>query len=366
MNDERIHKRYVPPRMALIGIVIGLIFWAGDALVDAFLFHGDEITLNPLALSTREALFRLLIMLVVIGFSIYWGTVISRQKRSEEKLLESEQRYRALFENARDVIYTLSADGAFTSVNHAFETTTGWPFGEVLGKSFLALVHPDDAPRASTLFQSVLGGQVLDVFELRIRARSGHYLAGEITATPQMQNGRVVGVLGIARDVTKRKTMERALQESELKSRDLFENANGLIQSVGPDGTFLYVNRAWRETLGYTEEELEGLAMLDVIHPDFRTHCLDLFSRVNAGENLDHVEGVFVTKGGKSVVVEGNVNCSIVDGAPLATRGIFRNITEHRLATEFIRNILESVDEGFIVVDRDYRIISANKAYTGK
>ena len=366
MSDDRIHKRQVPPRMVLTGIAIGLIFWAGDALVDAFLFHGNEITHNPLALSTREALFRLLVMLVVIGFSIYWGTVISRQKRSEEKLLESEQRYRALFENARDVIYTLSADGAFTSVNHAFETITGWAFGEVHGKNFLTLVHPDDAPRALALFQSVLGGQVLDVFELRIRARSGHYLAGEITATPKMRNGRVVGVLGIARDITKRKMMERALQESELKYRDLFENANDLIQSVAADGKFLYVNQTWREALGYAEEEVAGLTLLDIIHPDFRTHCTDLFSRVTAGEKLDRVEAVFVTKGGRSILVEGNVNCSIVDGAPLSTRGIFRDITEHRQATEFIKNILESVDEGFTVIGRDYRIISANKAYTDK
>jgi PAS domain S-box-containing protein len=160
--------------------------------------------------------------------------------------------------------------------------------------------------------------------------------------------------------------MERALQESELKYRDLFENANDLIQSVDKDGKFLYVNRAWRETLGYAEEEVAGLTLLDIIHPDFRMHCMDFFSRVTAGEELGHIEAMFVTKGGGSLVVEGNVNCSIVDGAPLATRGIFRDITEHRQATEFIKNILENVDEGFTVIDRDYRIISANKAYTDK
>jgi PAS domain S-box-containing protein len=56
----------------------------------------------------------------------------------------------------------------------------------------------------------------------------------------------------------------------------------------------------------------------------------------------------------------------MADGRPVATRGIFRNITEHKHAEEFINNVLESVDEGFIVISRDFRIISVNKAYCSK
>ena len=55
--------------------------------------------------------------------------------------------------------------------------------------------------------------------------------------------------------------------------RDLCENANDLIQSVSPEGRFLYVNRAWLEALGYTREEVEELKVFDVIHPDCRANC---------------------------------------------------------------------------------------------
>jgi PAS domain S-box-containing protein len=157
--------------------------------------------------------------------------------------------------------------------------------------------------------------------------------------------------------------IDRTIREREARYRDLFENANDLIQSVGPDGRFLYVNRAWRETLGYSEEEVAGLTFLDVIHPASREHCMRLFQCLMAGENFARVETVFVTKTGNPVIVEGNVNCGAADGSSTATRGIFRDLTGQRRAEEFVRNVLDSLDEGILVIDRDYRIVSANKAY---
>ncbi len=124
MGDGRIHM-HVPRKIVLIGIGLGVIFWIADSIVDAFLFRQNEIELNPFALSAHEALFRSFILLIIIGFSIYAGMVISRLKRSEEKLLESEQRYRDLFENANDLIQSVGADGKFLYVNRAWRES-GW------------------------------------------------------------------------------------------------------------------------------------------------------------------------------------------------------------------------------------------------
>jgi PAS domain S-box-containing protein len=159
---------------------------------------------------------------------------------------------------------------------------------------------------------------------------------------------------------------EEQRRESEARYHDLFENANDLIQSVSPDGRFLYVNRAWRQTLGYSAGDVQGLTVFDIIHPDWLPHCRSTFQRIMAGESIDSVEAVFITRDRKPVMVQGSVNCSMADGRPVATRGIFRNVTEHRLAEEFIKNILESVDEGFIIIGTDFRIMSANKAYCRK
>ena len=127
-----------------------------------------------------------------------------------------------------------------------------------------------------------------------------------------------------------RRQAERQLKESEERYRDLFENANDLIQCAAPDGSFIYVNRAWRETLGYTEEEVAGLSLFDIIHPDSLPHCMAMFERVMSGEKLDHVEAMFVTKDGRTITVEGSSSRSMKDGKPDGTRGIFRDVTERK------------------------------------
>jgi len=155
-------------------------------------------------------------------------------------LRESEQRYRNLVDTARDVIYTLSIDGKIKSLNPVFETITGWLRDEWIGKEFSPLVHPDDLPRATTLLQVVLAGRVPPTFELRVRSKSGAYIPGEFTATPQTQDGRIVGVLGVARDITDRKRAEEALRglnealEEEIKriAHALHDEAGQLLASV--------------------------------------------------------------------------------------------------------------------------------------
>jgi len=133
---------------------------------------------------------------------------------------------------------------------------------------------------------------------------------------------------------------EEALHETEARYWDLFENANDLIQSVTPEGKFIYVNRAWREALGYNNVEVENLSILDIIECDSQAHCMEIFKRVMLGEKIDKVETTFITKLGKKLVVEGSVNCKIVSGEPVSTRSIFRDITERKQAETEIQKAL--------------------------
>ena len=129
------------------------------------------------------------------------------------ELRESEERYRNLVETAPDVIYTISPQGTLTSLNSSFETITGWSRSEWLEKPFLDLIHPDDLATATEQFQRVLQGEIPPRFERRVRAKSGEYLTGEFLHAPQWQNGKVIGVFGIGRDVTERKQAENTLLE---------------------------------------------------------------------------------------------------------------------------------------------------------
>ncbi len=156
---------------------------------------------------------------------------------------------------------------------------------------------------------------------------------------------------------------ERTLRESESKYRDLFENANDLIQSVDAEGKFIYVNGKWMETLGYTEQEVINMTFMDVLRKDQAQQCMELFKKVSCGESIAHIETVFVAKDGREIVAEGNASARFEDGKFIATRGIFRDVTDHKQTEEFIKKIFESITEGLITVNREYKIISANKAY---
>jgi PAS domain S-box-containing protein len=155
-------------------------------------------------------------------------------------LRQSEERYRSLVENAKDVIYTLSTDGRITSLNPWFETITGLSLADWLGKPFAPIVHPDDLPVALEFFQRVLRGETPPIFELRVRVKSGEYIHVEFTETPLIKDGQVVGVLGIGRDITERKRAQAALRrlnetlEEEAKriAHALHDEAGQLLASV--------------------------------------------------------------------------------------------------------------------------------------
>lgn len=119
--------------------------------------------------------------------------------------------------------------------------------------------------------------------------------------------------------------------------QDLVENVTDLIQGVRPDGTFLYVNRAWQQTLGYRREELSSLNVFDVIHPDMRSKCREIFRRVLSGEVVEKLETVFLAKNGKAIELEASVNCRFENGKPVATRSILRDVSERKRAEEQLR-----------------------------
>lgn len=140
-----------------------------------------------------------------------------------------------------------------------------------------------------------------------------------------------------------------------------------IIQSVDAEGRFLYVNEAWRETLGYGAEDFEaGLRVFDIIAPESRAHCSTLFQKVWTGEDVLGVDAIFVAKDGRRVHLLGDSTLHTGDGAPV-TRSIFRDITRQRETEREalgLRNRLEAVfnvlEEGVAIMAGDGEILSVN------
>lgn len=168
----------------------------------------------------------------------YEGTLenITKRKHGEEKLRQSEERYRSLFETSPNIVFSVAAEG-ITSLNPAFEKITGWKCDEWLGKSFMGIVHPEDLPIAMAALEKILNGETPPPFELRILMKSGEYHIEEITSAPQIQGGKVAEVFGIARDITERKREAEAQKrlESQLLQVQKMEALGTLAGGIAHD-----------------------------------------------------------------------------------------------------------------------------------
>lgn len=158
-------------------------------------------------------------LLLILGITVSWP-IITRIRATENALIASEERFRNIFNNAKDIVFTLAPDATFTSLNPAFETITGWKQENWLNQPFAPILHPDDLPKAMDILQKIMQEEGAEPFELNIKKRSGEYFIGECTITPIKQgDGRTL--IGIIRDATERKKIENALRESEHKLKEV-------------------------------------------------------------------------------------------------------------------------------------------------
>jgi PAS domain S-box-containing protein len=143
---------------------------------------------------------------------------ISDRRQMEDALRHSEKRFRRLVETARDIIFTLSPDGTVLTLNDALAGSTGWVAAEWLGRHFADALLEEFKSEAYKYFERAMQGEHLPLFELPIKTKRGGVVMLEVTLTPLVENGQVMTLLGIGRDVTDRKRMEgdlRQLQKME-------------------------------------------------------------------------------------------------------------------------------------------------------
>lgn len=150
---------------------------------------------------------------------------ITERKAAQIQLEQSERRYRALVETARDVIFTVDLEtGTITNLNPVFEQYTGWKVQDWLGKQFGLIIHPDDLQKSIDVIDQILADYQPASFELRILTATG-YITLEFNIEAIRDDGRVTGILGIARDISDRKRSDEQLriqrQELEEKSEEL-------------------------------------------------------------------------------------------------------------------------------------------------
>jgi two-component system sensor histidine kinase/response regulator len=373
MNNEKAYRMATWKRMIRMAIGLGALYWVMTSAVDVFIFREGTLIEEIFTLDPHKVWMRSLVLGALILLSIYALSIISERKKAEGALRESEKKHRTLVEQSLQGLAIIQ-DYHVLFANSAAAEITGFTVDELLSldpQQVQEIIHSDDRTVAWGRFRDRMAGKAVDSrHEYRLVRKDGsvHWIemfsaSIEYWGKPALQAAFI--------DITERKLAEERLRESEERYRDLFDNASDLIQSVDENGRFVYVNKKWKEVLGYSDEEIKKLSLADILREDQIGHCMGLFKRVVGGETLDNVEVVFVTKGGREIFASGSVNPRMKHGEFVATRAIFRDVTERkqageavRMSEERLRQIAENVGEGFFLSDAsDNSAIYVSPAY---
>lgn len=205
---------------------------------------------------------------------------ITDQKRAQAAVIESEERYRELIENANDIIYTHDLKGNFTSLNKAGELVTGYTCAEALTMNISDVLAPNSVDVARQMLVRKAEEKIATVYELEIIAKNGSRVDLEVSTRLIYLSSKPFGVQGVARDITARKAAEEAVRDSEEKFRSIVETTNEWIWAIDIQGNYIYTNPAIDHILGYRSEEIIGANVLTFLHQDDRRELESLLPQL--------------------------------------------------------------------------------------
>ena len=264
---------------------------------------------------------------------------IGARRQAEQSLRESEEKYRAVVENARESII-VAQDGLIKFANRNTASMIGYSEDEISSTPFINLIHPDDRQMVIDRHLRRLTGEVFEqVYPFRVVRKDGQEGWVEIQAVKIDWEGRPA-TLNFLTEITERKLAEEALRQSEEKYRLLVEGANETVM-VAQDGHIKFINAKGAEITGYTIEELTNKSFADITHPDDLPLVVERHQRRLKGEVIPGMSNYrVIRKDGQVIQVELSAVTIEWDGRP-ATLNFVNEITARIQAEEELRTALE-------------------------
>ncbi|MBK7875846.1 MAG: PAS domain-containing protein [Planctomycetes bacterium] len=272
---------------------------------------------------------------------------VTRRRQSELELRQAELLYRGLVHSVKAVLWranprTLSFD--FVSQEAA---SFGYPLEAWLEPGFWAAhLHPDDRERAISICTRATRELRDHEFEYRFLAADGRVVWLRDRATVQVEDGRVVGLVGVLFDITELKQAQERVQSSEERFRALYEQALVAMARSGLDGRLLDANPAFCSMLGYEREELASLTAADVSHPEDWPRNAELRAEVLSGARSGfQIEKRYRRKNGSFVWCRATV--TLVRGArgePDCFLGVLEDATERKETERVQRELNQELE----------------------
>ncbi|MRG87640.1 PAS domain S-box protein [Salinibacillus xinjiangensis] len=274
-------------------------------------------------------------------------------KETKRKLIESEQRYKSLFDNHPDAIISLDLKGDYMSGNKTREEMTGYSMEELLGKSFVGFVEPEDLEKTLNHFNKTIINKEAQRYEIRLKHKMGHRIDVSVMCIPIIVDEQVVVIHEVAKDITQQKRDQEQLIETK-EELEMFWN-----YSVDPiflfsNGKILKVNPAFEKLLGYTENEVVENDHL-IIPSDMKSELMFIESKILEGKPIVNYETKRTTKSGEQLdIIASYTPVRDEKGQIVGATAFFKNVTD-RIKAE--RKLQKSEEKFRLITENVFDIV---------
>ncbi len=335
--------------------------------------RNKEIELLKKDAENKDKIRNYLIYVVVLGImvtmfllNLYFEKLKDAKARQEisEKLQESEIRFRNLTENLKSAVFTFDVSGLFTYVNPATSKISGYTESELLKMKFYDIIHPVYKDMVSQRgFSRLQGEDIESTYELKIITKQGDIRWIQISSDRIVINNQIL-VLGSAIDITESKITSEKKEESEAKLRALFAAIKDVILVLDRTGKYLDIAPTNDELLYKPAQVLLGNYISNIFDKDMTEYflekideCLQSNETISVEYSLNIKDHLYWFDGRISPMTENTVVM------------VVRDITDRTNATKKLiesenkyRNLVESIEEGMIITDKEMNFVFANKA----
>jgi PAS domain S-box-containing protein len=256
---------------------------------------------------------------------------VTERKRAEEALRESENKYRELADLLPQTVFEIDERGNFTFANRYGFESSGYTQEDLdKGLNALQLFIPEDRERVAQNIRKILAGERSQGYEYTALRKDGSTFPVLIYSSPIIRDNKPVGLRGVAIDMTERKKMEKALQESEEKYRGLFENASDAIFIADTKtDRILDANRQAERLLGRTRDEIIDMHQSELHIPRHAEYSQDRFRRQGQKGRVLALQAEVVRKNGSVVPVFISSSVISIRGEEVI-QALLRDVTEEK------------------------------------
>ncbi len=289
----------------------------------------------------------------------------------EQKLIDSEKRYRQVVENAIDIIFTTDNKGFFTYVNKAGVLNSGYTLDELLNINYVDLILPEYKDQLQSFYRNQLANKTLSSYiEYPFYTKKGEVRWYGQNATLLIENKLPKGFHCISRDISERKNMEVALLESEKRYRQLVESSpDGIV--VLNQGRIIFANEAFLKLYGATDAmQVLSKPLTELMHPDsVDVKKARIKSRQSNEAGVSLHEQKFTRLDGSTIIVEVTAS-PVIFHNDAAVQFVIRDITSRKHVEDELRRqqlevntLLDSMPGLTFFKDVNYKYIIVNQNF---